>query len=118
MINLKPYRTGLKEKEIVERQVTEMLQKDVIREISRQYSYLVVLVRKKDGSPRFCIDFRLMNNETIKDVYPLPRIDATLDLLQDANYFSKIDLKNGYWHIPIREKNKHLTAFETHEGLY
>ena len=83
----------------------------VIRESYSPYSSPIVLVRKKDGSLRFCVDFRKLNSKTIRDSYALPRIDETLQVLQGAKWFSSLDLRSGYWQIDVAEKDKHKTAF-------
>jgi transposase InsO family protein len=72
----------------------------------------VVIVRKKDGTIRFCIDFRKLNNRTIKDAYAIPRIENTLHLLSGSRYFSKLDLKAGYWQVSMKEEDKKKTAFQ------
>lgn len=118
IVNVKPYRTGKKEKEVIDEQITLMLKEKVIRESVSPFNSPIVLVKKKAGSSRFCIDYRQLNNETIKDSFSLPHLDYTIDNLQNAKIYSKIDLRNGYWHIPIRETCKHKTAFKTHTGLY
>ena len=71
----------------------------------------MVLVWKKDGSLRFCIYFRKLSNQTIKDAYSLPHIDMTLDSLQGSQWFSSLDLKSGYWQVKMDEENKPLTTF-------
>ena len=78
----------------------------------------VVLVRKKDNSVRWCIDYRRLNDCTVKDAYPLPRIDMCLDCLSEAKLFSTCDLQSGYWQIEMDEKDRHKTAFITKYGLY
>ena len=74
-------------------------------------SYLVVITHRKDGKPRFCVDFRRLNNVTKRDAYPLPQVDATLDKLRGAKYLSTIDLKNEYWDVPLTRESKALSAF-------
>ena len=71
----------------------------------------VVLVQKKDGGLRFCIDLRKLNNWTVKHAYSLPQIDETLDSLQDCQWFSSLHLKSGYWHVKMDEESKPLKAF-------
>ncbi|UYV63687.1 hypothetical protein LAZ67_2005306 [Cordylochernes scorpioides] len=78
----------------------------------------VILVKKRDGKYRFCVDNRKLNDLTVKDVYPIPGIDEVLDTLQGSKYFSEIDLKSGYWQIEVEEKDKEKTAFITAHGLY
>lgn len=95
-----------------------MLAEKVIRESNSSYSSPIVLVKKKNNDTRFLFDYRLLNKYTIKDKYPLPRIDDTIDILHNAKYYSKLDLKSGYWHIPIKESDKKKTAFSSERGLY
>jgi hypothetical protein len=82
------------------------------------WSSRIVLVKKKNGKLRFCVDYRGLNKITKKDVYPLPRIDDSLALLQKGKYFSTLDLFAGYWQIPLEEMSKEKTAFSTDSGLY
>ena len=95
----------------VRQHVKEMLDIGVIRESNSPYSSNVVLVRKHDGSLRFCIDYRMLNARTRKDAYMLPRFDDVVDNLSGAQYFSKLDLRSGYWQVPLAEKDKAKTAF-------
>lgn len=107
-----PYRRippGLFEE--VRTHLKEMLDAGAIRESESPYSSNVVLVRKKDGSLRFCIDFRKLNSRTVRDSYNLPRIDDTIDTLIGAKYFTKLDLRSGYWQVEMEETDKHKTAF-------
>ena len=95
----------------VRRHLKEMLEIGVIRKSSSPWASAVVLVRKKDGSLRFCIDLRKLNAHTIKDAYSLPRIDETLDCLGGSVIFTSLDLKSGYWQVEMDEMSKRLTAF-------
>ena len=97
--------------EEVREHLKEMLACGVIRESSSPWASNVVLVRKKDGSLRFCLDFRKLNSRTIKDAYALPRIEDTLDALNGACWFSTLDLKSGYWQVEVEERDKPKTAF-------
>ena len=97
--------------EEVRQHLKEMLDVGAIRPSKSPFSSNVVLVRKKDGSLRFCIDFKKLNSRTIKDAYTLPRIDDTIDTLIGAKYFSKLDLRSGYWQVEMSEKDKEKTAF-------
>ena len=101
-----------------EKQIKDMLEKDVIEPSSSPWASPVVLVKKKDSSYRFCIDYRKLNNITVKDSYPLPRIDDTLDSLAGARCFSTLDLASGYWQVGLSEEAKEKTAFITSQGLY
>ena len=89
----------------------EMLQANIIRPSKSPYSSPIVLVRKRDGKLRFCVDYRTLNSKTVKDAHSLPRIDETLDALIGAKYFSSLDLKAGYWQVPLKESDKPKTAF-------
>ena len=97
-------------------QVQQMLASDVIGPSNSPWASPVVMVRKKDGSLRFCVDFRQLNTATIKDAHPLPRIDDLLDALHGARWFSTLDLKSGYCQVPIMERDKAKTAFRTSSG--
>ena len=103
-------------RDIEQQQVKEMLRDEVIRPSTSPWASPVVMVKKKDGSMRFCVDFRKMNDATIKDAHPLPRIDDTLESLHGAQYFSTLDLKSGYWQVPIKEEDKEKTTFRTSSG--
>ena len=93
-----------------------MLDKGVIVPSESPYSSPIVMVPRKDGTIRMCIDYRKLNEITTKDAYPLPRIGETIDALQGAGYFSSLDLASGYWQVPVAEKDRHKTVFCTPEG--
>ena len=105
-------------REAAEDEVKKMLKDNIIEPSSSPWASPVVLVRKKDGTLRYCIDYRKLNAVTIKDSYPLPRIDDSLDTLRRAKYFSTLDLASGYWQIELSEDAKQKSAFCTTTGLY
>ena len=96
----------------VREHLTEMIEAGTIRPSNTPYSSNVVIVRKKDDTIRFCIEFRKLNNKTVKDAYAIPRVEDTLHLFAGAKYFTKLDLRSGYWQVEINEKDKHKTAFQ------
>ena len=97
-------------------QVQQMLSSGAIRPSNSPWSSPAVMVKKKDGSLQFCVDFRQLNAATIKDAHPIPRIDDLLDALHGARWFSILDLKNGYWQVPIQKQDKEKTALLTSSG--
>ena len=97
-------------------QVQQMLTSNVICPSNSPWASLVVMVQKKDSSLRFCVNFRQLNAATVKDAHPLPRIDDLLNALHGAKWFSTLDLKSGYWQVPITEQDKAKTAFRTSNG--
>ncbi|UYV77623.1 hypothetical protein LAZ67_15001761 [Cordylochernes scorpioides] len=117
-IKHKPYRVSAKKREIIKEKIDEMLRDGIIRPSSSPWSFPVILVKKREGKYRFCVDYRKLNDVTVKDVYPIPRIDEVLDTLQGSKYFSAIDLELGYWQAEVEEKDKEKTAFTTAHGLY
>ncbi|KAL0458160.1 UNVERIFIED_CONTAM: RNA-directed DNA polymerase [Sesamum latifolium] len=102
----------------LKKQLEELLDKGFIRPSISPWGAPVLFVKKKDGSMRLCIDYRQLNRITIKNKYPLPRIDDLLDQLKGATVFSKIDLRSGYWQLRIEEGSISKTAFRTRYGHY
>ena len=117
-IRQQPRRLPLCKREEAERAIKEMKELDVIEPSTSPWSSPIVLVSKKDGSTRFCVDYRKLNNITHKDSYPLPRIDDTIEALAGAEWFSALDLKSGYWQVPLDDAAKEKTAFSTGSGLW
>ena len=117
-IKQRPYRTSPEAKQEIDRQVNDMLQRGIIQESVSPWSAPVVLVKKKNGETRFCIDFRLINKITRKDSFPMPLVSDTLDALSGTQYFTTLDLKSGYWQIELDPSAREKTAFATHNGLY
>ena len=105
--------------EEVDKVMQEMIEQKVVEPSASPWQSNVVLVRKKDGSLRFCIDYRDLNKVTVKDSYRLPSIAESLDLQSDAKYYNCIDCANGFWQIEMEENDKEKTAFATsRHGLY
>jgi hypothetical protein len=102
----------------IDDQVEEMRQHGIIEPAASPWASNVVLVRKKDGSLRFCVDYRSLNAVTYRDTYPLPHIDTCLDALNGCSWFSTLDLRSGYHNIPIRNQDKDKTAFITRRGCW
>ena len=105
-------------KEEADRQIDEMLNKDVIQPSKSPWASGIVMVQKIDESKRFCVDYRKLNDVTLKDAYPLPRTDASLDQLSGAQWFSCLDLNSGYWQVEVDEQDRQKTAFASRQGLF
>ena len=101
----------------VETNLDAMVKNGVVTPSTSPWSSPIVLVKKKDGTTRFCVDYRKLNDVTRKDAYPLPRIDETLDALGGAAYFSTMDLASGYWQVEVDPSDRDKTAFTTFKGL-
>ena len=108
-------RFPLEKGEEADRALEEMKADGIVEPSASHWSSPVVLVRKKDGSTRFCVDYRKSNSATHKDSYPLPRIDDTSEALAGSKWFSTLDLKSGYW---LNTKDKEKTAFSSGNGLW
>ena len=117
-VNVKPYRYPHHHKTEIERLICDLLKCGVITKSQSPYAAPVVPVWKKDGSFRLCIDYRGLNKITTKDKFPIPFIDEMLDELHGARYFSKLDLRSGYYQIRVRLEDVVKISFWTHEGHY
>ena len=113
-----PYRVSHSQKNEIESQIGTMLDQGIIKVSSSPWSSPIVLVKKKDGTTRFCVDYRKLNAVTRKDSYPLPRIDDALDALAGAKYFTTLDLQSGYHQVAMDSDSIEKTAFISHAGLY
>ena len=102
----------------VARQLKDMQRAGVIRPSTSPWSSPVVMVRKKDGTQRFCVDYRALNAVTRADTFPLPRIDDLLDQLGNSRFFTTLDLASGYWQIRLSPNSREKTAFSVPQGLF
>ncbi|KZS03788.1 Uncharacterized protein APZ42_033399 [Daphnia magna] len=117
-ISQAPDKSAWREREVIQSQVDQMCRQGEIEPCSGPWVAPVVLVKKKDGSWRFCVDYRKLNAVTTRDVYPLPRIEDALSRLEGSHYFSIMDMQSGYWKVGVRPSDREKTAFVTADGLY
>ena len=117
-IRVRPYGIPYAQREIMRKELDEMETLGIIERSNSDFSAPVVLVRKRDGGTRFCVDFRKLNAVTVYDAEPIPDQEELFSKLNRANYMSKLDLTKGYWQIGLRQECKKLTAFTTPWGLY
>ncbi|MGI9458857.1 MAG: reverse transcriptase family protein, partial [Pirellulales bacterium] len=117
-IKQRAYRIPICERAKLKTHIDGMLQNKIIRPSTSPWASPVVLVKKKNGLDRFCVDYRKVNRVTKRDVYPLPRIDDILDSVGKSKYFSTLDLRAGYWQVGVADEDKEKTAFTTFYGLY
>ncbi|GJP80498.1 hypothetical protein CLOP_g10704 [Closterium sp. NIES-67] len=113
-----PYRLSPTELANMKKQIKYLLAKGLIQPSTSPYDAPVLFTPKPDGSLRMCIVYRALNKQTIKNKYPIPRIDELLDQLRGATVFSKLDVRSGYWHIRMADDSVHKTAFRTRYGSY
>lgn len=115
---LRPYRYNPAQKDEIEKQVQELLQNGLIKESTSPFASPVLLVKKKTGDWRMCVDYRRLNALTIKNKYPLLVIDEILDELSGAQWFTSLDMIAGYHQILMEETDQYKTTFQTHHGHF
>lgn len=117
-VNIRPYRYPLKQRDVIEQLIQEMLERGIIQNSSSPFASPVVLVGKKDGTWRLCVDYKELNKRTVKDKFPIPVVEELIDELAGAKVFSKLDLRAGYHQLRVYPKDVFKTAFKTHVGHY
>jgi hypothetical protein len=116
-VSYKPYRLPYSERLVVRDLINELLESKIVQESNSSYASPIVLVKKKNGEYRLCVDYRALNKKTVKDSYPMPVIDDQLDRLSGKVYFTSLDLKSGYYQIPMAEDSKHLILRNARRAL-
>jgi hypothetical protein len=118
LVRTKGYPIPFHSQQIVKDEVDKMLELEVIEPSNAPFSSPIALIRKKDGSIRFCLDFRQLNKCTVFDAEPMPNMEEMFSKISKHKYFSKIDLSKGCWQVPLSDSAKPLTTFETPRGLF
>ena len=117
-VRQRAYRTSPAMRVEIQKQVDDLLQRGIIEESYSPWSSPIVMVKKKDDTFRFCVDYRKLNAVTVRDSHPIPRQDDSIDSLSSSTYFSVMDLSSGYWQVQLHPQDKDKTAFTTGTGLY
>ena len=117
-IRQRPYRTVMRTREFEAKEVKRILRSNVIRPSKSEWASFVVLAPKSDGTLRFCVDYRKLNEFIKKDSYPIPKMDGCIESLGKAKIFSSPDANSGYWKIAVDKQYQEKTAFICHKGLY
>ena len=112
------YQAILPDQQFISEEIQRMLNANIIQPSTSPWASPIVVVSKKNGKKRFCVDYRKLNGITKKDAYPLPRIDEMMDTLGEAHWFSSMDLTSGYWQIGMEPESISKIAFISREGLY
>ncbi|CAH2087349.1 unnamed protein product [Euphydryas editha] len=114
----RPYRLPISERGQVRKMIKELVDCGIVRPLKSSYASPIALVKKKTFDIRLCVDYRALNRKTVRENYPLPRIDDQLDNLAGHQFYTTLDLASGYYQIPIKEDDCHKTAFVTPDGQY
>ena len=113
-----PYRLAHAYRDVVKKELQEMQECGIIEPSASEWASPIVLVKKKDGTLRFCVDYRRLNSVSQADAYPMPRVDELIDRLGGARFITTLDLTCGYWQVPVSPESRPKTAFTTPFGLY
>ena len=113
-----PYRVNMDKKEAIKKEVSYMLENDLIQPSFSDWSSPVVLVKKSNGQYRMCFDYRKVNSITVNDNFPIPRIDDCIDQVGNAKYITKFDMTKGYWQVPLSPRAQKVSSFVTSDGLF